>query len=65
MLKLRAYFAMVLSKDGPLEDLMEAEAIHDDVVRIARRVFGADHPDTAHFQHDLVAARAKLAHARA
>ena len=51
---------------GPtLDDLVEAVAIYEDVEKIWLRVFGEKHPETLKLQREVVAARERLADARA
>ena len=67
MLELRVHLAIALFKGevAPLEDLIEAKVILEDVVRTARRVFGDGYPDTEDYKDILHRAQAKLARARA
>ena len=61
-LKMRWNYAETLYKDegATLEDLREAVTTLGDVVRIARRVFGGEHPLTMALGEDLQDARAAL-----
>ena len=61
-LKMRTVYARALFLDAgaTLEDLREAVTTLGDVVRIARRVFGGEHPLTMALGEDLQDARAAL-----
>ena len=61
-LKMRTVYARALFLDAgaTLEDLREAVTTLGDVVRIARRVFGGEHPLTMALGEDLKDARAAL-----
>ena len=61
-LRLRWYFAQSLYKDpaATLDDLRETVNTLEDVQRIARRVFGATHPDTDGIECYLDESRAAL-----
>ena len=68
LLQLRWLYACSLWTDprGPtLDDLVEAVAIYEDVEKIWLRVFGEKHPETLKLQREVVAARERLADARA
>ena len=52
--------ALFLDTGATLEDLREAVTTLGDVVRIARRVFGGEHPLTMALGEDLQDARAAL-----
>ena len=64
-LKMRRAYGEALYKDpgATLDDLREAVETLDDAVRIARRVFGGEHPLTAgtecHLRHARAALRAR------
>ena len=62
MLELRVHLAIALFKGevAPLEDLIEAKVILEDVVRTARRVFGGAHPFAGAIEHHLRDAQATL-----
>ena len=67
-LDLRWLYAFTLWTDprGPtLDDLVEAVAIYEDVEKLWLRVFGEKHPETLKLQREVVAARERLADARA
>ena len=61
-LKMRTVYARALFLDAgaTLEDLREAVTTLGDVVRIARRVFGGEHPLTMTLGEDLQDSRAAL-----
>ena len=52
--------ALCLDTDPTLDDLSEAVTTLEDVERIARRVLGSAHPDTAWIEQCLQGARAAL-----
>ena len=66
MLDLRFNLALAFVNEKPVRvaALVEAEAILDDVVRTARRVFGDGHPDAVEFKRVLLEVQEKLACAR-
>ena len=62
-LKLRCIYANALyewNAGAAITDLREAVNIHEDMVRIARRVFGGTHPITKGFEGQLGYSRAAL-----
>ena len=61
-LKMRLVYAGALYEDdgATLDDLGEAVTTLEDVERIARRVFGSEHPHLQFIAHYLREARAKL-----
>ena len=68
LLQLRWLYACALWTDprGPtLDDLVEAVAIYEDVEKIWLRIFGEKHPESQKLQREVVAARERLADARA
>ena len=61
-LRMRMIYGRVLCQDdgATLDDLREAVLTLEDAARIARRVLGSAHPDTAEIEASLRAARAAL-----
>ena len=61
-LRARGAYASVLYRDAgaTLDDLREAVTTIEELARIARRVFGSDHPNVAGIGHQLREARAAL-----
>ena len=62
-LDFRSLYACAISRDtnSSRADVHEVVAILEDVVRTARRVFGAEHPYFATYRQDLESARMRLA----
>ena len=62
MLTMRWIYVMALYKDdgATLDDLREAVTTLEDAERIARRVYGRAHPDTAAIEGNLKSMRAAL-----
>ena len=62
-LDLRSNYALAISRDtnSSRDDVHEAVAISEDIVRTARRVFGTEHPFFAEYRQDLEGARMRLA----
>ena len=59
-LKMRLSYARALCKDGALDDLREAVTTLEETERIARRVFGREHPRAKGIEQELRKARAAL-----
>ena len=62
-LDFRSLYACAISRDtnSSCDDVHEAVAILEDVVRTSRRVFGLQHPFFADYREDLEGARMRLA----